>query len=57
MAPDVTQDVVEMVTQGVEKFGKSQDFEVCAFDGGVFTDSLTACSLSPENVAAYQREL
>jgi len=27
MNPEVTHDVVDMVTQGVEKFGKSQDFE------------------------------
>ncbi len=30
MNPEVTHDVVDMVTQGVEKFGKSQDFEVCS---------------------------
>jgi len=29
MNPEVTHDVVDMITQGVEKFGKSQDFEVC----------------------------
>ena len=30
MAPEVAQDAIDIITQGVEKFGKTQDYEVRA---------------------------
>mgnify|MGYP006000016083 CR=1 FL=1 len=56
MNPEVTHDVVDMVTQGVEKFGKLQDFEVCLLMNS-WANRRFITLLCTENVSVYQGEL